>query len=264
MRILVLIKQVPLTSDVAIDSKTGVIKRESGETKMNPYDLFGLETALRLKERFSGEVLVLTMGPPQAESVIREAFMMGADEGYLLTDRSIAGSDVLATSFALSQAILVIGGIDLIVCGKQTTDGDTAQVGAECSEFLGIPCITSVQQICDIHDGYAILTSDTGATVEKVRVRLPALLGVDKDIHQPRLPSYIRMKDTLTREIHRIAVKDLPESDPNRYGLKGSPTQVLRIFPPEVNQDFVLWNEGDLARRLYQYLKQEKFLQERI
>jgi len=264
MRILVLVKQVPLSSDVAIDEKTGVIKRESGETKMNPYDLYALETALRLRETHGGAVLVLTMGPPQAEAVLREAFMMGADEGYLLTDRAFAGSDVLATSYVLSQGIWKLGDFDLIVSGKQTTDGDTAQVGAECSEFLGIPCVTSVQKIVAVDANSITLECDTGATVEVVRMQLPALIGVDKDILQPRLPSYLRMKKTATRPINRLTLADLTDGDANHYGLKGSPTQVQKIFPPEVSKDFVRWDSGDLALQLYHYLEDHKFLQERI
>ena len=135
MDIMVLIKQVPMSSDLGMDEETGVIKRESGDTKMNPYDLYALETAFRIREETGGTVSVLTMGPPQAEQVIREAFMMGADKGYLLTDPAFAGSDVLATSYALAQGIQTIRDFNLIICGKQTTDGDTAQVASECSEL---------------------------------------------------------------------------------------------------------------------------------
>lgn len=122
-------KQVPATSKVDIDPETGAMKRMSGETRTNPYDLFALETALMIREKTGGTVTVLTMGPPQAEEMIRDAYTMGADEGVILSDRKFAGADVLATSYALAQGIQVIGGADLIICGRQTTDGDTAQVG---------------------------------------------------------------------------------------------------------------------------------------
>ncbi len=264
MRILVLVKQVPLSSDVAIDEKTGVIKRESGEAKMNPYDLYALETAMQLRAISGGAVFVLTMGPPQAEQVLREAFMMGADEGYLLTDRAFAGSDVLATSYALSQGIQKIGNIDLIICGKQTTDGDTAQVGAECSEFLRIPCATAVQRIIKFNESSIVVECDTGSSLEQISIPFPALIGVEKDIYQPRLPSYKKMKQTASKSIHSLTIADFDDTNRNHYGLKGSPTQVQRIFPPEVNQDFVLWNEGDLSLRLFDYLEKNKFLQERL
>lgn len=262
MRFLVMVKQVPVSSEVEIDEKTGVIKRETGEAKMNPYDLFALEEALRLRQRYGGDVHVLTMGPPQAESVVREAFMMGADDGWLLTDRAIAGSDVLATSYALSQAITKIGGADLIFCGKQTTDGDTAQVGSECSEFLGIPCVTAVQRIISLDADHAVVESDAGAALQTVRLRLPALIGVDKDINQPRLPSYLRLKQTAGKPVRRLAVADLPDTDTRHYGLDGSPTQVVRIFPPEASHESVVWETGDLAGMLYDYVRREKFLQE--
>lgn len=129
MKIVVCMKQVSATSKVDIDPETGAMKRMSGETRTNPYDLFALETALAIREKTGGTVTVLTMGPPQAEEMIRDAYTMGADEGVILSDRKFAGADVLATSYALAQGIQVIGGADLIICGRQTTDGDTAQVG---------------------------------------------------------------------------------------------------------------------------------------
>lgn len=129
MKIVVCMKQVPATSKVDIDPETGAMKRMSGETRTNPYDLFALETALMIREKTGGTVTVLTMGPPQAEEMIRDAYTMGADEGVILSDRKFAGADVLATSYVLAQGIQVIGGADLIICGRQTTDGDTAQVG---------------------------------------------------------------------------------------------------------------------------------------
>ena len=136
MNILVCIKQVPGTSQVEIDEKTGVLKRDGVESKMNPFDLYALETALRLKQQYGATITVLTMGPPQAEMVIREAFMMGADHGFVLSDRRFGGADVLATSYTLSQGVRIAGDVDLVICGKQTTDGDTAQVGAELADGL--------------------------------------------------------------------------------------------------------------------------------
>ena len=140
MKILVCMKQVPAGTKVDIDPETGAMKRMSGATRTNPYDLFALETALRIREQQGGTVTVLTMGPPQAEEMMRDAYTMGADDAVILSDRKFAGADVLATSYALSQAIQVLGGADLILCGRQTTDGDTAQVGpayASCGVGVG-------------------------------------------------------------------------------------------------------------------------------
>ena len=139
MKILVCMKQVPAGTKVDIDPETGAMKRMSGATRTNPYDLFALETALRIREQQGGTVTVLTMGPPQAEEMMRDAYTMGADDAVILSDRKFAGADVLATSYALSQAIQVLGGADLILCGRQTTDGDTAQVGPAIAEHLHMP-----------------------------------------------------------------------------------------------------------------------------
>ena len=149
MKILVCMKQVPAGTKVDIDPETGAMKRLSGETRTNSYDLFALEAALQLREKVGGSVTVLTMGPPQAEEMMRDAYTMGADDAVILSDRKFAGADVLATSYALSQGITAIGDIDLIICGKQTTDGDTAQVGPAIAEHLGIPHAAWVSEIVD-------------------------------------------------------------------------------------------------------------------
>ena len=148
MKILVCIKQVPGTSNVEVDEKTGVLKRDGVESKMNPFDLYAIEQALCLREEYGGKVDVITMGPPQAKSVLLEAVYMGADNGGLISDRKFAGADVVATSYTLSQGIRKMGEYDLILCGKQTTDGDTAQVGPETAEFLGMDHMANVQRRC--------------------------------------------------------------------------------------------------------------------
>ena len=152
MNILVCIKQVPGTNKVEVDPVTGVLVRNGVESKMNPYDLYAIETALKLREERGGTVSVISMGPPQAKAVIYEAFSMGADEGALISDRRFGGADVLATSYTLSQGIRKFGSFDLILCGKQTTDGDTAQVGPQTAEKLGIPQITYAEAVVDIVD----------------------------------------------------------------------------------------------------------------
>jgi len=266
MDIIACIKQVPGTNKADIDPVTGVIKRDTADTKMNPYDLFALETALRLREDYGGTVTVLTMGPPQAADVIREAYSMGADNGVLLTDRRFAGSDVLATSMALSQAIKTLGRFDLIICGKQTTDGDTAQVGSEISEFLKIPMAAGIKTIIEVCSGSISVVMDMPSTVETVRINLPCLLCVEKDIYEPRLPSSRRKIATSGKEIKKITLDDLHQKDESKYGLNGSPTQVRRIFPPESNDKRELWQgtADELSLRIYDKLRELKFLEERI
>lgn len=262
MKIIVCLKQVPSTSNVQVDEKTGVLKRDGVESKINPYDLYALETAVQLKARLPGATTVaLTMGPPQAEQSLREALMMGLDEAVLVSDRRFAGADVLATSRALSQAILAVGGADIVLCGQQTTDGDTAQVGSEIAEFLNIPHAANITAIPDITAHAVTAELDLPVTVETVRIALPCLLCVNKGIYTPRLPSFKRKKETRDTKITVLTLKDLPDSTPSHYGLDGSPTQVVRIFPPEHHVSHETWEGSgdDLADRLNRYLREQKF-----
>lgn len=262
MDIIVCIKQVPGSSKAEVDPVTGVLKRSAADTKMNPYDLFAIETAMQIKERQGGQVRVVTMGPPHAKEVIREAYMMGVDAGVLLTDKKFAGSDVLATSRAISQGIRQMDRFDLVLCGKQTTDGDTAQVGPEIAEYLGIPHAANVSGILEIKERSVIVEMDMADTVEVVEIRLPCLLSVDKNIFQPRLPSYLKKLSTKDKVIRMMSLKDFDDPDERKYGLSGSPTQVDKIFPPAVNQDRETWT-GDstqLSQKMAAKLKQLKFI----
>ena len=173
MNIFVCIKQVPATNKVEVDEKTGVLKRAGVLSKLNPYDLYALETALRLRERCGGKISVGTMGPPQAQAVVREAYMMGADEGYVFSDRRLGGADVLATSYTLSQAIRSTGDYDLIICGRQTTDGDTAQVGPAVAEHMGIPHAAWVSAVEPAGDGIDVC-QQLQDVIETVHIPFPA------------------------------------------------------------------------------------------
>lgn len=262
MKIMVCIKQVPGTSKVEVDEKTGVLKRDGVDSKMNPYDLYALETALRIKEKKGGEIKVISMGPPQAKAVIKEAYSMGADEGTLVSDRKFAGADVLATSYTLSQGVKKCGDFDIILCGKQTTDGDTAQVGPEMAEYLGIPHVANVRKILDVNDDFIKVEMDMPNTIEVLEVKYPCLLTVDKDIFQPRLPSYKKKLETEEREINVISLSDFEDKDEKKYGLNGSPTQVERIFPPSNNDDHEIWtgNPAELSEKMEDKLRELKFI----
>jgi electron transfer flavoprotein beta subunit len=262
VEIIVCIKQVPETNKVQVDPVTGVLIREGIDTKMNPYDLFAIETALRIKEKMGGHVKVISMGPPQAIEVIKEAFMMGADDGILLSDKKFAGADVLATAYTLSQGIKKMGNFDLVITGKQTTDGDTAQVGPETAEYLGIPHITNVLCIMEITEKNITVEMDMLDTVEIAKLKFPCLISVEKDIFQPRLPSYKRKLETSNKDIKVLGINDMDDKNEKKYGLKGSPTQVERIFPPDENTDKEIW-EGDgedLADKMFEKLKEFKFI----
>ncbi|GAB6086370.1 electron transfer flavoprotein subunit beta/FixA family protein [Alkaliphilus crotonatoxidans] len=261
MEIVVCIKQVPGTTEVKLD-ENGNLMRDGIDSKMNPYDLYAIETALKIKEEKGAALNVITMGPPQSEAVLREAFMMGADEGYLLTDRKFAGADVLATSYTLAQGVQRIGKPQLIICGKQTTDGDTAQVGPEMAEYMGIPHVANVKKIIEVKESSIVVEMDMPTTLETVEVQFPCLITVEKGIFQPRLPSYKRKKETKYKAITSLTLQDLLDKDEKQYGGSGSPTRVERVFPPAVNTDKEVWNGTgeELADKLFDKLAELKFI----
>ena len=237
MNILVCVKQVPGSSNVEVDPVTGVLKRDGVASKMNPYDLYGIELALDLIETHGGTVETITMGPPQAKSVILESICMGALRGTVLSDRKFAGADVLANAYTLSQGVRAAGDFDLIICGKQTTDGDTAQVGAELAEYLGVPHAANVLSVDAVEDGVVFVTTSLDDKIVKESIKLPCLLCVDGDINSPRLPSY-KVKKTVGDELVRfLSFADFADQNEKHYGLAGSATQVERIFPPEKNTE---------------------------
>lgn len=262
MKIIVCMKQVPAGTNVEIDPETGAMKRMSGETRTNPYDLFALETALLLKEKMGGTVTVLTMGPAQAEEMMRDAYTMGADEAVILSDRKFAGADVLATSYALKQGIEVIGGADLILCGRQTTDGDTAQVGPAIAEHMGIPHAAWVSEIVNVREDAICVKQDLASVTQVSELPFPCLITVDKDICVPRLPSYWLMRETEERPVRILSFKDMPDQDLSRYGLIGSPTAVERMFaPPETQKQVYLeGNADEKTEQLFSVLTEEKII----
>jgi len=231
MNIIVCIKQVPETTQVKINPETNTLIREGVKSIINPFDMYAIEEAIRLKEKYTGKTTVITMGPPQAEEALREALAMGIDEAILISDRSFAGSDTWATSFTLAKAISKIGSFDLIICGKQASDGDTAQVGPGISTHLDIPQITYVKKIREIAQDYLIAERMTEEGYEVIRSKIPCLITVVKEINEPRLPSLRGLLRAKQANILRWTAKDL-EIEEDKIGLKGSPTQVVKIFTP--------------------------------
>lgn len=248
MKIIVCMKQVPASTKVEIDPQTGAMKRSTSATRTNPYDLFALETALRLREQAGGTVTVLTMGPQQAEEMMRDAYTMGADEAVILSDRKFAGADVLATSHALSQGIQVLGGADLIICGRQTTDGDTAQVGPAIAEKLDLAHAAWVAEIVRADDTSIQVRQDLASISQVSELSYPCLITVDKDICVPRLPSYRLKKATEGKRVRFLGFDDLKDQDLSRYGLVGSPTAVERMFPPPEKEKQV-YLQGSAAEK---------------
>lgn len=235
MNIIVCIKQVPDTAEIKINPETNTLMREGVPSIINPFDLHAIEAAVQIREELGGKVTVLTMGPPQAESALREAVSMGADEAVLLSDRAFAGSDTWATSYTLAQAIKKLGA-DIVFCGKQAIDGDTAQVGPETAEFLGIPHISYIRKIEEVTDSSIRVQRLMDEGYDVVESPLPVLLTVVKELNQPRMPSLKGKMAAKKAVIQKMGMADI-EADENSLGLKGSPTQVKKIFAPEMRAE---------------------------
>ena len=231
MNIVVCIKQVPDTTNVRINPETKTLMREGVESIINPFDCYALEEGVRLKERHGGKVTVVTMGPPQAETALREAVSLGADEAILVSDRAFAGSDTLATSYALAQAIRKIGAYDVILCGKQAIDGDTAQVGPGIAVHLGIPQITYVRKIEKVEGHLLRAERLTEEGYDVIEVKLPCMLTVVKEINEPRIAS-LKGKMAAKKAVVQKWTAETIGADTTRVGLDGSPTLVVEIFTP--------------------------------
>ncbi len=258
MNIIVCIKQVPETTEVRINPETNTLMREGVKSIINPFDMYAIEEGVRLKERFGGKVTVVTMGPPQADAALREAISMGADEGFLVCDRAFAGSDTWATSYTLAGAIKKIGAFDIIICGKQASDGDTAQVGPGISTHLNIPQVTYVKKVEEATDKMMRLERMLEEGYEVIETPLPVLLTVVKEINEPRIPSLKGLMRAKSAKITTLTQKELG-LDPQQIGLCGSPTQVVKIFtPPQRQGGQVLKGEApDIAAQLVELLRSE-------
>ena len=256
MNIVVCLKQVPGTTEVKIDPNTNTLIRQGIQNIINPFDTYALEEGVRLKEKHGGKVTVITMGPPQADAALREAVSLGADEAILLSDRALGGADTWATANTLAKAILKLGKCDLIICGRQTIDGDTGQVGPEMAEMLKIPFVAYVSKIEEIKDNYLRVSRMVEEGHEVIETTLPAVITVAKEINVPRLPSLRGIMKSKSAAITTWGVKELGV-DPNTVGLAGSSTQVVKIFfPQRVSKAEVL--TGDIAAKVDKLLEKLK------
>jgi len=268
MNIIVCIKQVPETTEVRINPENNTLIREGVKSIINPFDMYAIEEAVRLKEKFGGKITAISMGPPQAEAALRETISLGIDEGILICDRAFAGSDTWATSYTLSSAIKKFGEFDLILCGKQASDGDTAQVGPGISSHLDIPQVTYVKKIEEVS---AEGGSACGGKFKMMRVErmmeegfeiietpIPCLLTVVKEINEPRLPSLRGLMRAKNAKITVWSQKEL-NLDPQSIGLCGSPTQVVKIFtpPPRIGGQVLTGETEEVVNKLVELLKGE-------
>ena len=258
MNIIVCIKQVPETTEVRINPETNTLIREGVKSIINPFDMYAIEEGVRFKERFGGKVTVITMGPPQADAALREAISMGADEGILVCDRAFAGSDTWATSYTLAGAIKKLGNFDLILCGKQASDGDTAQVGPGISTHLDIPQVTYVKKIEEVKEKVMRVERMLEEGYEVIETPMPVLLTVVKEINEPRIPSLRGMIRAKQAKITLWTQKEL-NLDPQQIGLCGSPTQVVKIFtPPHRTGGLIFSGEiPEMVTKLVELLKGE-------
>lgn len=260
MHIIVCIKQVPDTTEVRIDPATGTLVREGVPSIINPFDENAIEAALQLVEAHGGKVTVVTMGPPQAEQALRDALAMGADEAVLVCDRAFAGSDTLATSYTLAQTIRTLGEYDLIICGKQAFDGDTAQVGPGLAEQLAIPQLTYAIDI-QIEGKKVRVKRLLDDRFEIAETRMPALLTVVKQINDPRHAGLRGVMKARKAEIPVLTAGDIG-ADVTRCGLNGSPTNVMRVFSPQRHGsgEKLEGEPGDVARELFAKLRAEQIV----
>lgn len=232
MNVIVCLKQVPETTKVEITPQTNTLVTEGTKHIINPFDMYALEEGVRTKERCGGKVTAISMGPPQAEEALREAIGIGADKAILVSDPAFDGSDTLATSYILAKAVNKLGHFDIIICGRQTADGDTGQVGPQLAEQLGIPFIAYVSKIEEISEGYIRVQRMAEEGHQVIEMPLPGVITVVKEINVPRLPS---LRGLMKSKKAEIPVWTAPELgvDMNKVGLSGSPTQVIRLFLPQ-------------------------------
>jgi electron transfer flavoprotein beta subunit len=257
MKIIVCIKQVPSTNEVHLDPETNTIIRDGRQSVTNPFDTYAIEQAVQIKEKLGGEVIGLSMGIPATERLLRDAQSRGVDRTLLLSDRSFAGADTLATAYTLSLGVKEQDEFDLILCGKMAVDGDTAQIGPELAENLGIPHVTDVSELIEVTKDKIICkkTTDTGHHI--IEVKLPALLTVVKDINMPRLPSITGVLFGINAPFEMKNAKEL-NADVKRIGLSGSPTQVVKTYTPERTSEAVVI-EGDAvvqANKIIEIIKE--------
>ncbi|HOC95921.1 MAG: electron transfer flavoprotein subunit beta/FixA family protein [Candidatus Cloacimonadota bacterium] len=232
MKLIVCIKQVPDTTEIKIDPVTNTLVREGVESILNPFDAYAIEEAVRLKEQHGGNITAICMGPPQAEATLREAVSLGVDDIILLSDRKFAGADTWATSYTLAAAIRKLEGADLILTGQQAIDGDTAQVGPGIAAHLNIPQTCFVRKIEEVSSCNITLQRLMEDGSDRIRIKLPAVISVVKEINTPRLPSLRGKRNAKSVELKVWNADDLG-LDEKDIGLNGSPTQVLNIFTPK-------------------------------
>ena len=261
MNIIVCFKQVPDSTRVKVDPKTGTLIRAGVPSILNPYDHYALEKALAIKAKTGAKVTVLSMGPAQAVAVLRLALALGADEGVLLSSRAFAGSDTWATSYALAMAIRKIGSFDMILCGQMAIDGDTAQTGPGIAFHLGIPQITFCESV-DSDGSRAVVKKLLEGGHQILEADLPVLITMTMPVdYAPKYPSFMAAHKAQDKKTVTWTEKEIG-ADMHKLGLEGSPTRVSRIFPPAARQKGEMFNGSaeEMAAKFVEILKKESFI----
>ena len=261
MNIVICLKQVPGTTEVKIDPEKNTLIRQGIKAIVNPFDSYALEEGVRLKEKFGGKVTAISMGPPQAADMLKDAISVGADEAILLSDMAFAGSDTLATAAALGKAIEKIKTYDLIICGRQTIDGDTGQVGPELAENLGIPFIAYVSKIEEISNGIIRVKRAVEDGYETIETSLPSVITVAKEINIPRMPSLRGLSKSKSAVIPTWTANDIA-ADKEKIGQAGSGTWVIKVFYPQRIQhaEMIKGEPAAQAKALVEKLKEAKII----
>lgn len=263
MKIIICIKQVPESSEVKLDPKTYTLDRGSTKGIINPFDVNAIEEAIRIAEKLDNvETAVISMGPPTAEDALKEALTYGLDAAYLLSDKAFAGADTLATAYTLAKAIEKIGNYDLILCGKQAIDGDTAQVGPGLAENLNITSVTNVKKIDFLDETTLRVESELEDGYKVIELKLPALITVTKEINIPRIPNFKTARLALKKQIIKWTARDLANIDKSKIGLDGSPTNVIKVETPQITKNtlYLKGSPSEVAMDLIEKLKERHII----
>jgi len=263
MRIAVLIKQVPATDKVKINKETGTMIRENLESELNPLDMYAVEEAVRLKEKYNNvKTVAISMGPPFAKDVIRDAISMGIDKGYLVSDRKFGGADTWATAYTLKKAINKLGEFDIIFTGERATDGETGQVGPSLAAQLNFPILTYVSKIIEITDEHIVVERSIEGGKEIVLSKLPVVISVVKEINEPHIPNLAGKIKAKKADIPTFTSKDL-NADPSKIGLLGSPTRVVNVYYPKMTRKGIIIKSKDpesAVSELINFLKEKNII----
>lgn len=263
MNYVICLKQVPDTKEIQQDEETGSLIRDSAGSMPNPDDHSAMEACLQAREKTAGIIKAITMGPKQARASLRNALSLGVDEAYHMRDQLFSGSDVLATAYTLALGIKKIGLPDIVFCGKQSTDGDTGQVGAELAEFLGYSHVYYVSEIKEINNDEIIVLSKMGDYVDKIRVKLPTVLSIDNESFAPRTSTFKDKMMAQKKPIEILELNDLEDTNKKNFGYQGSPTRVKKMFVPRnIRNGEIL--SGSRSEKVVSILKKLKEWEELI